>query len=652
MAHKTNSIEKFWKEIKRRKTGKVIVAYAATAFILLQLADILTPALLLPEWTTRLVTLIIIIGFPAAVIFSWAFDITTEGIKKTESIEESEEKKIVLKPVKGIFNASNIIITVLIIAVGVLAYPKVFKPNTLEKLRSSGERISVAVMPFKNMTNDTTLNVWQDGIQINLITSLSDNPEELQVRQTESLTDLIQDKEPGNYASITPAIASKISQKLDADLFISGYLNQSGSTIRLNAQLVASKTADVLKSFRLDGPAENIIPLIDSISVMLKNYLLMSREAKELPGYSGKYVSTSSPLALRYYIYGRKYFYKFDYPTARNWLSQAISVDTNFTQAIEMLSLAYGNEFLYEKATKSYGDEFLYDQAKKWCIKAYTRRDQMSPKQKIDINWIHALYFETPNEAISYLKQLLDFDDQNPTIYTNLGNRYSELFQYDRAIPEFKKALELFKKWEVKPDWSYNYTNLGEAYHKIGDYKEEEKIYKKAELDFPGDPNLLYDQVVLSLTSGDTIAANNISEKGLSLMKSLSMSEASIIATRASVCADAGLLDEAANYYRQALSFEPESPGRLNDLAYFLIDHDHNVRDGMELIEKALEIKPEHYIYLHTKGWGLYKLGKYKEALEILQKSWDLRRQFAVYDHEAYLHLEAAKKAVAGMKSN
>lgn len=361
MAHKTNSIEKFWKEIKRRKTGKVIVAYAATAFILLQLADILTPALLLPEWTTRLVTLIIIIGFPAAVIFSWAFDITTEGIKKTESIEESEEKKIVLKPVKGIFNASNIIITVLIIAVGVLAYPKVFKPNTLEKLRSSGERISVAVMPFKNMTNDTTLNVWQDGIQINLITSLSDNPEELQVRQTESLTDLIQDKEPGNYASITPAIASKISQKLDADLFISGYLNQSGSTIRLNAQLVASKTADVLKSFRLDGPAENIIPLIDSISVMLKNYLLMSREAKELPGYSGKYVSTSSPLALRYYIYGRKYFYKFDYPTARNWLSQAISVDTNFTQAIEMLSLAYGNEFLYEKATKSYGDEFLYD---------------------------------------------------------------------------------------------------------------------------------------------------------------------------------------------------------------------------------------------------------------------------------------------------
>jgi hypothetical protein len=71
---KTNSFERFWKELKRRKTGKVVVTYAATAFILLQLADILTPALLLPAWTTRLVTLVLIIGFPLAVIFSWIFD--------------------------------------------------------------------------------------------------------------------------------------------------------------------------------------------------------------------------------------------------------------------------------------------------------------------------------------------------------------------------------------------------------------------------------------------------------------------------------------------------------------------------------------------------------------------------------------------------
>jgi hypothetical protein len=159
-----NNLTKFWQELKRRKTSKVILAYAATAFILLQLADILTPALLLPAWTSRLVTLILIIGFPVAVIFSWIFDITPEGIKKTELIEESENKEPVRKPVKRRLRASNIIIAALIIVVGILAYPKIFNRNTLEKLRSSGERISVAVMPFQNMTNDTTWNVWQNGI--------------------------------------------------------------------------------------------------------------------------------------------------------------------------------------------------------------------------------------------------------------------------------------------------------------------------------------------------------------------------------------------------------------------------------------------------------------------------------------------------------
>jgi adenylate cyclase len=100
MAESPNKLIRFWQELKRRKTGKVIIAYAATAFILLQLADILTPAFLLPAWTTRLVTLLFIIGFPVAIIFSWVFEITPEGIKKTESIEESEKTVFVKKSVK------------------------------------------------------------------------------------------------------------------------------------------------------------------------------------------------------------------------------------------------------------------------------------------------------------------------------------------------------------------------------------------------------------------------------------------------------------------------------------------------------------------------------------------------------------------------
>jgi tetratricopeptide (TPR) repeat protein len=99
-------------------------------------------------------------------------------------------------------------------------------------------------------------------------------------------------------------------------------------------------------------------------------------------------------------------------------------------------------------------------------------------------------------------------------------------------------------------------------------------------------------------------------------------------------------------------SLEPENTARINSLAYFLIDKDRNINEGLELVEKALAINPNSVSGLHIKGWGLYKQGKYQEALKILQKSWDLRMKNAVYNHEAFLHLEEAKKAVAGQKNN
>jgi len=83
-----------------------------------------------------------------------------------------------------------------------------------------------------------------------------------------------------------------------------------------------------------------------------------------------------------------------------------------------------------------------------------------------------------------------------------------------------------------------------------------------------------------------------------------------------------------------------------------MINKDRNVNEGMELIDNALKISPDSYYILDTKGWGLYKQGAYQEALDILQKSWDLRKQYGEYNHEAFLHLEAAKKAVASQKNN
>jgi tetratricopeptide (TPR) repeat protein len=118
----------------------------------------------------------------------------------------------------------------------------------------------------------------------------------------------------------------------------------------------------------------------------------------------------------------------------------------------------------------------------------------------------------------------------------------------------------------------------------------------------------------------------------------------------ASVLSDIGKKDKAEEYYRKSLFLEPDKPDLMNDLPFLLIDSERNITEGLDFAEIALELKPVNYAYHHAKGWGLYKQGAFQKALEILQKSCDLRREKAVYDHQAYLHLEAAKKAVAGMK--
>jgi adenylate cyclase len=636
MAQKTNSFERFWKELKRRKTGKVIVAYAATAFILLQLADILTPALLLPTWTTRLVTLILIIGFPLAIIFSWVFDITPEGIKKTGSSNINKAKEIVREPAR-ILSASNIIIAVLIIIVGILVYPKLFKKDTLVNLRSSGERISVAVMPFQNKTNDTDWDVWQDGIQDMLITSLS-NSGELKVRQAESVAGMIQSKGVTNYASITPDIAKSISQKLDAHVFICGNINVAGSILRVTAQLIDSQSENVFKAFQIDGANDKILTMLDSLALEIRNFLIISSLKEHVSSDDFQQTATtSSPEAYRLFLMGNKAFRNIDYFTSQKIYLQALSVDSNFAEAAIKLSIAYY-------------DEYLYEDAKKWCLKVYNRREQMPLQLKINANRVYAMLFETPVEEIKYLRQLQELDDLVPSNYYSSGYAYSMLFQFAKAIPEYEKALEIYHRSGIKPAWIFDYAQLGNAYDKTGQYRKEKRLYAKAEKDFPDNYVLNYQKGLLTLAEGDTAGARRYLLKAERQAKENSWTDANIASQMAMGLSDIGKNEMAEEYYRKALSFEPDDPVRMNDLALLLIDSERNIEEGMDLVNRALDIKPDNYLFLHTKGWGLYRQGKYEDACKMLQKSWNLRREKAVYDHTAFIHLEAAKKAVAGLK--
>jgi tetratricopeptide (TPR) repeat protein len=559
---------------------------------------------------------------------------TIDEIKKEEG--KDQRKNRVISTDRFQKSKLNLIVlfSAIIAVAAILVYPKIFRRDKFANLKSSDGRISIAVMPFQNNTNDSIWDVWQEGIQDNLITSLT-NSGELKVRQSESITGLIRSQGLTSYASITPSVGSTISQKLDANVLICGSINQAGSTIRVNAQLIDSKTEEVFKSFQLNGTVDRILNILDSLAIEVKNFLIISGLKKgKSPDDFQLSATTNSPEAYSLFLLGNKAYRNADFFTAYKMYLQAIAIDSNFIEAALKLSVGYYNEY-------------FFDDAKKWCLKAYEKRDQMPLQLKISTNRVYAILFETHYEEIKYLRQLQEIDDLLPGTYYSLGYTYSNLLQFEKAIPEYEKALEIYDKLGLKPMWFFNYTGLGEAYHKTGQYKKEKKLYKKAEKDFPDNYALEYEKCLLAITEGDSVNARKFGERAMMLAKESSWTDANIAAQMAYGYSDIGKKDMAEEYYRKALSLEPEKPLRINDLAFLLIDSERNINEGLELVNKELELNPENYLLLDTRGWGLYKQGKYDEAYETIEKSWNLRREKAVYDHLAYLRFEEVKNALS-----
>jgi tetratricopeptide (TPR) repeat protein len=527
---------------------------------------------------------------------------------------------------------SGILVAAILILAGIYSYPKIFKKNRKEIFSAKGE-ISVAVMPFQNLTNDAAKNFWEIMIQENLINSLS-NASELKIRQTESILSLLDNADVASYASLTPALARSVSQKLDANVFIYGSINQVGHVMRINAKLIDSKTQEVFKSFQLDGSPENILYISDSLSKIIKDYLIVQIMKIELFQEVVKEEISNSPEAIKFYIEGLKYFRERNYPKAIELFYRSIEIDPDY----------FAPKFWIPS---SFGNQGLYKEAKKWTQIVNENKDNHSRDLRLRAELLYAMYFQTPNDAIKNLRQRMEIDDQSPMFLYLIALQYVQLGQYEKAIPEYERALDIYKKWGIKPAWVYNYTGLGKAYNKTGQYRKEQKLYMKAEKDFPDDFAIIYRKAILALARGKTKQADEYIRKIETLTRDRGAPEALIQTQLGYLYEEAGEIDKVLECLRNALILEPQNPDLMNNLAFQLIEKDINLDEGMVLASKALELRQEDYRYLHTKGLGLYKQGKYREALEIQQKSWNLRRELAVYNHEAFLHLEEAKKAVA-----
>ncbi len=637
MPEKEKKRSSFLHELKRRNVFRVIAVYAGAAFVIIELINNVVDPLSLPGWLPTVVILLLIVGFPVTAILSWIFDLTPEGVKVTESLEGADEEQDLAKTSRRSLRPSDIIITVLIIAVGILVYPKLFNGDKFEDARDPDGKVAIAVMPFENLSGDTLYNIWQGGFQNLLITTLS-NSEELSVRKYHAVNDVLSDKKDINLSSLSPSFVNVLGEKLDTKTLILGNILKAGNKIRINAQLVDAETEEIYKTYQVDGDSENdLFQLADDLSGKIKNYIEIKKISDEYlsPEYQGNSMTNSSE-AFKNYIRGWDAFKYVELESAVAWFTKAIQEDSTFINAYVFNT--YANLMNGRSGAAKY-----------WVNKAYEYRADLAIEEKLALDQLYAYFYETPYEEIKYLKQLIEIDEMNPMYWHQLGFAYYKLFEYEDAVKSWEQIFRIHEKWGTDYANPYPYFLLGDALHKLGEHEKEKEILALGHRVYPNAIMIQQHQAICAYSHGRLQEAEDILVEYKSIRQNiLHCTEAMVSSGIGTIYSQSGQFEKAEAYYRDAIKQEPDNPYWTHEFSWFLIDNDIDIEEGLELAEGLLEQLPEYWPAIDAKGWALYKLGRYEEALNLLKDSWDLK--FA-YSHNGYLHIQEVEKAVARQNS-
>jgi len=237
----------FFEEVKRRKVYRVAVAYVIAAGGIIQLASAAFPAWELPNWSLRLVIVLLLIGFPIALILAWAFDVTSQGIKATPSVAApgSHLRRNVIMLV-----ATGIIISA---AAGFFLLP-----------RASARKIdkSIAVLPFENLSDDKENAYFADGIQDDVLTNLSKIGDLKVISRTSVMP----------YRGKTQNLR-EIGKTLGVSTILEGSVRRSGNRVRVNVQLIDATTDEHLWASDYDRDLTDVFAIQTDLAQKIANEL-------------------------------------------------------------------------------------------------------------------------------------------------------------------------------------------------------------------------------------------------------------------------------------------------------------------------------------------------------------------------------------------
>ena len=254
----------FFAELKRRNVFRVAIAYIVLAWIVMQVGDTLAPALRLPESVNSVLAFFLILGFPLAVFFAWAFELTPDGLK----LEKNVERDTSITPVTA-RKLDRTIIVLLAVALVYFAWHWQFSPDKSGQQASSDK--SIAVLPFENMSSDTEQEYFSDGLSEELLNLLAKIPE----LRVSSRTSAFSYK--GKDFKI-----SDIGRELDVAHVLEGSVRKSGNTVRITAQLIHTDTDTHLWSETWDRSLNDVFVIQDEIAKAVVDELKV-RLLGELP---------------------------------------------------------------------------------------------------------------------------------------------------------------------------------------------------------------------------------------------------------------------------------------------------------------------------------------------------------------------------------
>jgi TolB-like protein/Tfp pilus assembly protein PilF len=482
----------FLAELKRRNVYKVAVAYIVAGWALSQGIAQVLPVFDVPNWAIRLIVVLVIIGLPVALVLAWAFEITPEGIKRTEMADRMPAAAQRKKHAWVYIVVVGAIVSITLFFLG--RYSAISgAPRHGEAATGIPEK-SIAVLPFDNLSRDPDNAYFAEGVQDEILTRLAKVAELKVISRTST-----------QHFKSVPENLPQIAKQLGVTNILEGSVQKVKDQVRVNVQLINALTDAHLWAEIYDRKLTDLFSVESDIAKTIADTLQAKLTGSESTAISNK--PTENPEAYELYLKGRFFWNKRtgqDLKTACDYFQQAIAIDPRYATAYAGLAESYiliplfdagspQDYFPKAKAAAERAIELQETSAEAHtalglllCFsdvnfaqseKEFKRAIQLNPNYATAHHWFgNALLVALGrfDDAISENERAVELDPLSLIINADLGSTFMMARHYDQAIAQLQRTLTLDNKF------GYTHWNLGEALYLKGDKAAAIAEYKKA----------------------------------------------------------------------------------------------------------------------------------------------------------------------------